>query len=91
VRHCWRLSPAFDLIPDVGRRGEHVLFFDLEAYFPGRKNLEALGKRWGIRNAEVVVTQVFDAVAGWNEEFASTGVSDKDIVRFNEIDDHLQG
>lgn len=86
----WRLSPAFDLIPDVGRRGEHVLFFDLDGYFPGRKNLEALGKRWRIRNAGNVVAQVFDAVAGWKEEFAGTGVPDKDIVRFNDIDTHLQ-
>ena len=32
---CIRLSLAFDLIPDVGRKGEHVLFFDLEANYPG--------------------------------------------------------
>jgi len=87
----WRLSPVFDLIPDVGRRGEHVLFFDLDAYFPGRKNLEVLGKRWGVRNSELVVAQVFDAMAGWKDEFACIGVPDKDIVRFNEIDTHLQG
>ena len=86
----WRLSPAFDLIPDVGQRGEHVLFFDLGAYYPGRKKLENLGRRWGIRNAEIVVEQVFNAVADWKEEFAESGVPENDSIRFREIDSHLQ-
>jgi len=85
----WRLSPAIDLIPDVGRNGEHVLFFDLSAYYPGRHNLESLGKHWGIRNAEDVVTQVFDAVAGWKEEFAACGVPEENLIRFKEIDARL--
>jgi serine/threonine-protein kinase HipA len=86
----WRLSPAFDLIPDVGQRGEHVLFFDLGAYYPGRKNLVNLGRQWGIRNAELIVEQVFDAVGNWKEEFAESGVLESDIIRFKEIDSHLQ-
>ena len=87
----WRLSPAFDLIPDVGQRVEHVLFFDLGAYYPGRKILENIGRSWGIRNAEIVVAQVFDAVDGWKEEFAGVGVPEKDIIRFKEIDSRLKG
>ena len=86
----WRLSPAFDLIPDVGQRGEHVLFFDLGAYYPGRKKLETLGRRWGIHHAELVVGQVFAAVAGWKEEFTASGVPENDSIRFREIDSHLQ-
>jgi len=86
----WRLSSAIDLIPDVGRNGEHVLFFDLGAYYPGRQNLEKLGKSWGIRNAESLVAQVYAAMAGWKEEFAGVGVAEEDISRFKEIDAHLQ-
>ena len=86
----WHLSPAFDLIPDIGRRGEHVLFFDWDTYFPGRGKLEALGRRWGIRYADHVVAEVFDAVASWKAVFASAGVTAKDIMRFTNIDDHLQ-
>ncbi|MEI7879407.1 MAG: type II toxin-antitoxin system HipA family toxin [bacterium] len=86
----WRLSPAFDLIPDVGRRGEHILFFDLDAYYPGRNNLEQLGLRWGIRNAVEVVKQVFDAIAGWKAAFNSVGVSDTDMTRFLDIDSRLR-
>lgn len=86
----WRLSPAFDLIPDVGRKGEHVLFFDLGANYPGRKNLEDLGRHWGVRNAERIVAQVFDSLSSWREEFANSGVEEKDAFRFKEIEAHLQ-
>ena len=89
-KHGWRLSPAFDLLPDVGRRGEHVLFFDHGAYYPGRSSLEYLGKRWGVRNADGIVAQVFDAAVGWKDEFKSLGVLDKDILRFRGTDSHLQ-
>jgi serine/threonine-protein kinase HipA len=85
----WRLSPAFDLIPDIGQRGEHVLFFDLDPVYPGRVNLEKLGRSWGIPGAATVVEQVFAAVSGWREEFLDCGVPQKDIDLFAEIDDYL--
>ncbi len=87
----WRLSPAFDLIPDIGRRGEHVLFFDWDARFPGRGKLVSLGDSWGVRNARRIVDEVFDAVATWQEAFAATGVPAEDCARFYEIDAHLSG
>jgi len=88
-REGWRLSPSFDLVPDIGQRGEHVLFFDLDPYFPGRVKLEKLGRTWGIAGAAVIVDEVFSAVAGWRKEFAAGGVPSMDIERFAEIDEHL--
>jgi serine/threonine-protein kinase HipA len=85
----WRLSPSFDLVPDIGQRGEHVLFFDLDPLYPGRTKLEKLGRLWGISGAASIVDQVFSAVADWRREFSTGGVSQKDIERFAEIDDHL--
>ncbi|MFZ4856704.1 MAG: type II toxin-antitoxin system HipA family toxin [Desulfuromonadaceae bacterium] len=85
----WRLSPAFDLVPDIGNRGEHVLFFDIEPFYRGRKSLEIIGRRWGIANPEAVVEQVFKAVTDWKEEFSCRGVSEADILRFREIDVNL--
>ncbi len=85
----WRLSHSFDLVPDIGQRGEHVLFFDLDPTYPGRSNLEKLGRTWGISGAEEVVEQVFTSVAGWREEFMTCGVLQKDIDRFAEIDAYL--
>jgi serine/threonine-protein kinase HipA len=86
----WRLSPAFDLVPDIGQNGEHVLFFDLDPVYPGRKNLERLGRDWGVPRADRIVEAVFATVGGWKDEFASFGVSGADIARFSEIDDNLQ-
>jgi len=87
----WRLSPAFDLVPDIGRKREHVLFFDLDPDFPGRQALERLGRQWGIRGAEGVVADVYQAVAGWKDEFSRQGMSERDIAWFPEIDRHLRG
>lgn len=87
----WRLSPAFDLVPDLGRRREHVLAFEFGSYYPGRETLENLGRAWGVSRAKSVVEQVFEATARWKEEFSACGVPEKDILRFKEIDDHLQG
>ena len=86
----WRLSPAFDLVPDIGQRGEHVLFFDLDPVYPGRANLEKLGRSWGLSDAVSIVEEVFTAVADWKEEFENCGVAPGDIGRFSEIDDYLR-
>ena len=86
----WRLSPAFDLIPNIGQRDEHVLFFDLDPVFPGRANLEKLGRSWKISGATTIVEEVFAAVAHWRQEFTACGVPLQDAKRFGEIDDYLQ-
>ena len=89
VGEGWRLSPAFDLVPDIGQKGEHVLFFDLNGYYPGRHKLEKLGISWGVSNAEKIVDQVFSATSNWKKEFAAFGVVESDILRFAEIDKNL--
>jgi serine/threonine-protein kinase HipA len=86
----WRLSKAFDLVPDIGQRGEHVLFFDLDAVYPGRANLERLGQSWGVSGAVQIVDQVFSVVADWRKEFKACGIALRDIERFSEIDDYLK-
>ncbi len=86
----WRLSPAFDLVPDIGQKGEHVLFFDFDPLYPGRGKLEKLGLSWGITGAAAIVEQVFSAIADWRKEFIKCGVIQKDVERFSEIDDYLQ-
>lgn len=85
----WRLSPSFDLVPDIGQRGEHVLFFDLDPYYPGREKLEKLGRTWGIQGAAGIVEEVFSVVVDWRKEFTAGGVPAIDIERFAEIDDSL--
>lgn len=86
----WRLSPSFDLVPDIGQRGEHFLFFDLDPIYPGRSNMERLGRSWGISGVVEIVEQVYAAVAEWRGEYRDFGVTAKDIERFSEIDDSLK-
>ena len=86
----WRLSPSFDLLPDVGRNGEHVLFFDLGGYYPGRMTLEKLGRSWGIRRADRVVEEVYGALSVWKDVFSVAGVPDEEIAGFSEIDTRLE-
>jgi serine/threonine-protein kinase HipA len=82
----WRLSPAFDLVPNIGRNDEHVLFFDLDPTYPGRSHLERLGRTWGVPRAAVIVDEVYTAVAGWRETCRACEVPAADIERFSEID-----
>ena len=85
----WRLSPAFDLVPDIGKRGEHVLIFDDGSLYPGRRKLGRLGSSWGISGAEHVVEEVFSAVSAWRTVYRDYGVEEQDISRFREIDRNL--
>lgn len=85
----WRLSPSFDLIPDIGRREEHVLFFDTGAYCPSMDKLVALGRTWGISRSEEVVTQVSGAIAQWQDVFLETSVPEAQLQRFKGINARL--
>jgi len=85
----WRLSPAFDLLPDVARRVEHILFFDMGAYYPGRDKILAIGRSWGVSHHQTVFDEVATAVAVWKETFCHHGVTEKDALRFKEIDTRL--
>ncbi|MDU0460237.1 MAG: hypothetical protein RW306_16035, partial [Geobacteraceae bacterium] len=77
---------SFDLTPDIGQRGEHVLRFDLDSHYPGREKLEKLGRVWGIPHTRAIIEEVYEAVSAWRTEFALFGVSNEDTVRFIEID-----
>ena len=85
----WRLSPSFDLVPDIREAKEHILLFDLGAYHPGRKNLEKLGRSWGVSKSAEIIEEVYVALQHWRKEFAAFGVTDADSRRFREIDENL--
>lgn len=60
-RTGYRLSPAFDLVPDVARRTEHALAFEYAHRAPDGRTLLAIAKRWGVRNAGTIVAEVLRA------------------------------
>ncbi len=74
------LSPAFDLLPDIGGCREHVLLFDLTPNPPGPDGLAALGRKWGVAGAAGICREVRDAVARFGaiaDQYA-VPVSDRD-------------
>jgi serine/threonine-protein kinase HipA len=63
--HGWRLSPAFDLVPDVGRNREHTLAIGHSRETPSRDEIVAVGQRWlgNATQARQVVQEVVEAVS----------------------------
>ena len=76
------LSPAFDLLPDVGARREHVLMFDLSPTPPGPAGLAALGRKWGVSGAVASVEAVVAALANFADVASAHGVPEPDMARF---------
>lgn len=71
--HGYRLSPVFDILPNVGENLEHVLFFEYDGYTPNRSAIDALSKRFKLSpvKAQQIVDEVASAVScisGYFEE-----------------------
>lgn len=80
----WRLSPAFDLVPNIGRNREHVLRIGHSAIPPVRHDLVQEAKFFGIKrqkNAEEIMHAVLAVVAGWRTAFKEFGVPEKEMER----------
>lgn len=80
----YALSPAFDLLPDVGARREHVLVFDLTPLPPSPADLAALGRKWGVSGAAAMVEAVVAALARFTEIATHHAVPEADISRFRQ-------
>ncbi len=80
----YRLSPAFDLLPDTGARREHVLLFDLTPLPPAPAELATLGRKWGITGAANICQEVETAVARFAEIAAGKNVPESEIHRFEQ-------
>ncbi len=78
-RNGYRLSPAFDLLPDTENRQEHVFHFTYDYYFPGRNHLIDFGKRLGIPESTGIVHRIVDVISDWKKEFTKFGVPENDI------------
>jgi len=80
----YRLSPAFDLLPDTGARREHVLLFDQTPLPPATAELAALGRKWGVSGAASICQEVAAAVARFAEIAAGYNVPESEIHRFEQ-------
>jgi serine/threonine-protein kinase HipA len=57
----FRLAPAFDLVPDIGGRGEHTLSFQQGFACPTRAEMIAVAAEWGVARAVGIVEDVVKA------------------------------
>jgi len=57
----FRLAPAFDLVPDIGGRGEHTLSFQQGFACPTGTEIVALADEWGVARAARIVQDVVKA------------------------------
>jgi serine/threonine-protein kinase HipA len=78
----YRLSPAFDLLPDTGARREHVLLFDLTPRPPSPTELTALGRKWGVSGAAAICQEVETAVSHFAKIADDKSVPETEINRF---------
>ena len=80
----WYLSPAYDLLPNVGENPEHALTFQNSAYPPSQKNLLKIGiNMFSIskQKATEIVQQTVDVVSSWEKTFNHYDVPRQDIVK----------
>jgi serine/threonine-protein kinase HipA len=83
ARNEWIFAPAYDLVFSYGPGGEQSMLVMGEGRNPGSAQLQALGKRHGIKNAPEFLAKVERAVANWPRyaELAEVSrKSTKDIV-----------
>lgn len=92
-----RLSPAFDLIPNIGFNQEHVLRIGLNNRPPNLETLLTEAKHFGIKRRKQAldaVVEIYEVVSEWDAVFSISGVPGKDaesigkdiIQRLNKID-----
>jgi serine/threonine-protein kinase HipA len=90
----WRLSPAFDLLPNVGFNQEHVLRIGMDTLPPNAGTLLAEARHFGIKRrqqAMEVITEIHAAVSKWPDVFSEFSVPEKDAVSIgNDIDRRLK-
>ena len=77
----WRLSPAFDLIPNIGFNREHVLRIGLDSRPPDFETLLAESKYFGIKRrqeARNTIMEINAAVMEWPGIFKKCHVPARD-------------
>jgi len=77
----WRLSPAFDLIPNISFNREHVLRIGLDTRPPDFETLLAESKHFGMKRRQqplCIIEAVHAAVSEWSKLFKECNVPEKD-------------
>jgi serine/threonine-protein kinase HipA len=76
----YRLSPAYDLLPDVNANQEHVLIFGAQRYIESRGTVIDMALRWGVADALGILENVLVGLSRFEQFAALAGVSDANIA-----------
>ncbi len=77
----WKLSPAFDLVPNIGLNRDHVLRIGFDNVVANKKVLLLEAKSFGIKQqarADEIIEAMFSAVSNWQKVFNEFEVPDRD-------------
>jgi serine/threonine-protein kinase HipA len=77
----YKLSKAFDLVPDILEKKEHMLLFNLNPHTSGAELVE-IGRSWDVKSPRETVLQICKAVRGFRSVAVSLGVSPASITKF---------
>lgn len=81
----WRLTPAFDLVPDIGRNLEHTLAIGHSRHTPSYQDLVTVGKRWlgSESTARQIVDEVVFAVTQFEAVASALAVAPTSVAFFS--------
>ena len=77
----WRLSPAFDLVPNIGFNREHVLRIGYDNRPPDLETLLQEAGHFGLKrrqHAREVIMEIHETVSGWRAVFTECNVPERD-------------
>jgi len=77
----WRLSPAYDIVPDPSTGSYHQLMLAQSEILPKLDQADKAAKALGVNDADakILVGRISVALENWNELLAEAGASERDI------------
>lgn len=79
----YRLSPCFDILPNISGSLDHVLTFCTDSISPRLSELVSLGSSMGIKEPREVIKGVSEAAEAWGDIAIGYGVPDDQVAYFS--------
>jgi serine/threonine-protein kinase HipA len=80
----WVFAPAYDLTFSYGPGGEQSTMVMGEGKKPGAEQLQALGKKHGLKNAPDILARVQKAVSRWQKHADKVGITAKSTTEVSD-------
>ncbi len=84
----WRLSPAYDIVPDPSIGNYHQLMLAQSEILPKLEQAEKAAKALGVNQADakILVGRIRVALESWNDLLVEAGASEQDIEQLGRRD-----